>query len=319
MKYKKLKEEDFDLIRKTYKDSESKLKAQQSLSEHYNVSERTIRLWAKKIGVGVMAKNVITPAKIMIYDIETSRITAKVWWTGKQYVGHHQLTNEPKIISVSWKWVGEEKVHSLTWDKNKSDQEMMEKFLKEYNKADMVIGQNNDRFDNRWVNARAAKYDLDVNTMIRSFDIMKENKQKFRLPSYAMKYLCKYFDVEQKLEHEGIIMWDKIEDGTPEEQKEYLQKMVDYNIGDIISTEALYVRLRKYFGHKMHFGVANGELKFTCPDTGSPNVRLYKTTVTPAGTVQRIMISNETELKYRITNKVYMDFLNYKMNNHKIN
>jgi hypothetical protein len=40
----------------------------------------------------------------------------------------------------------------------------------------MVIGQNNDRFDNRWVNARAMKYDLEVNTFVRSFDIMKELK-----------------------------------------------------------------------------------------------------------------------------------------------
>ena len=53
----------------------------------------------------------------------------------------------------------------------------------------------------------------------------------------------------------------------------------------------------------------------SCPDTGSHNVKLYKTTVTPAGTVQRIMISNETELKYRITNKTYMNFLDFQMNN----
>lgn len=319
MKFKNLEEEDFDLIRKTYKESESKLKAQEMLSDHYNVAERTIRNWANNIGVGVMAKNVVTPAKVMVYDIETSRINAKVWWTGKQYVGHNQLKGEAKIISIAWKWVGEEEIFDLTWDKDQSDKKMLETFLKEYNKADMVIGQNNDRFDNRWVNARAAKYDLDVNTMVRSFDIMKENKQKFRLPSYAMKYLCEYFEVDQKLQHEGIVMWDKIEDGTPDEQKEYLAKMVEYNRGDIISTEALYVRLRKYFGHKTHFGVKNGEWKFTCPDTGSTDVKLYKTTITPAGTVQRIMISNQTNLKYRITNKTYMDFLNHKMNNSKLN
>lgn len=315
MKFKQLKQEDFDLIRKEYKQRESKKEAQEVLSDFFNVSERTVRKWAEKIGVGVMAKNTINASKILIYDIETSRAEFKLFWTGKQYVPVHAMTKEPRIISISWNWLGEDKVHDLTWDKHQSDKEMLTIFLKEYNKADMVLGQNNDRFDNRWINARAAKFDLDVNTMVRSFDIMKEAKQKFRIPSYSMKFMCKYFGVEQKLEHEGMKMWDMIESGTPEEQKEYLDKMVTYNRGDIISTSALYYRLRKYFGHKSHIGVKNGEEKWTCPDTGSYNVSLYKTTVTPAGTVQRIMQSQETGLKYRITNKQYMTYLDDKMRN----
>lgn len=315
MNFNNLKEQDFDLIRKEYKEKDSKKEAQASLSEYYNVSKRTIRKWAKKIGVGVMSNNVINGSKIMIYDIETSRAEFKLFWTGKQYVPVTAMTKEPKIISISWKWLGQDEIFDLTWNKFKSDKEMLIIFLKEYNKADMVLGQNNDKFDNRWVNARAAKYNLDINVMVRSFDIMKQAKQKFRIPSYSMKFMCEYFDVEQKLSHEGIKMWNMIESGTPEEQKEYLDKMVTYNRGDIISTEALYYRLRKYFGHKSHLGVQNGEPKWSCPDTGSYNVSLYKTTVTPAGTIQRIMKSNETGLQYRITNKVYMDLLDYKMRN----
>lgn len=315
MNFNNLKEQDFDLIRKEYKEKDSKKEAQVSLSEYYNVSKRTIRKWAKKIGVGVMSNNVINGSKIMIYDIETSRAEFKLFWTGKQYVPVTAMTKEPKIISISWKWLGQDEIFDLTWNKFKSDKEMLIIFLKEYNKADMVLGQNNDKFDNRWVNARAAKYNLDINVMVRSFDIMKQAKQKFRIPSYSMKFMCEYFDVEQKLSHEGIKMWNMIESGTPEEQKEYLDKMVTYNRGDIISTEALYYRLRKYFGHKSHLGVQNGEPKWSCPDTGSYNVSLYKTTVTPAGTIQRIMKSNETGLQYRITNKVYMDLLDYKMRN----
>lgn len=317
MKFKELKEEDYDLIRKKYETSESKKKAQESLSDHFNVAERTIRKWAEKIGVGVMKNNVINGSKILVYDIETSRATFKLFWTGKQYVHVNSMVKAPKIISISWNWLGEEKIYDLTWDKNQSDKEMLIEFLKHYNKADMVIGQNNDRFDNRWVNARAAYYDLDVNTMVRSFDIMKEAKSKFRIPSYSMKFMCQYFDVEQKLSHEGIKMWDKIEDGTPEEKEEYLEKMIEYNRGDIISTGALYYRLRKYFGHKSHLGVRNGAELWTCPDTGSDKVKLYKTTVTPAGTIQRIMVSDVTSVKYRITNKRYMDFLDHKMRNGK--
>lgn len=317
MRFNELEQSDKDLIVKAYQSEKDRRDVQEELADYFDVAPRTIRRWAKELQVGVMLQNVVDASRIMVYDIETSRVPAWVFWSGKQYVHADQLADEPKIISISWKWLGEDKVYDLTWDEGHSDKEMMEIFLKEYNKAHMVIGQNNDRFDNRWVNARAAKYNLDINIFVKSFDIMKQAKTKFRIPSYSMKYMCKYFGVPQKLEHEGIKMWDKIQTGTPEEQAEYLEKMVVYNRGDIISTEALYLRLRKYFNHRAHFGVFFGGDRFTCPDTGSYNVELERTTVTPAGTIQRIMVSKETGTRYKITNKQYMNFLDWKMKNSK--
>lgn len=311
MEFKELVQEDLDLITKVYKESESRKRAQSKLAMMFNVTERTIRTWVKNIGI--VGDDNISPAKILIYDIETGRVPAMVWWTGKQYVGHQQLMEEPKIITIAYKWLGEDNVYHLTWDKNQSDKDMITKFMKVYNKADMVIGQNNDRFDNRWVNARAMKYDLEVNTLVRSFDIMKETKRLFRLPSYSMSYITKFLGVEIKLQHEGVVMWDKIQFGTKEEQVEYLQKMVDYNRQDIVATEDMYLSLRKYMGNKVHFGVLNGEPKFTCPNCGSYNVKLHSTQVTPAGTVQRVMVCKEDGVKYKITNKTYMEYLDFKI------
>ena len=317
MKYKQLTQSDKDLIIRSYQNSDENDKGreatQNQLADHFNVVPRTIRNWAKKLEVGVMTKNVVNPSRVMIYDIETSRTKAWVWWTGKQYIGHHQLIDEPSIITISWKWLGSEEIKFLTWDKDHSDKKLVEDFLVEYNKADMVIGYNNDRFDNRWVNARAMKYGLDVNTFVRSYDIMKEEKKVFRVPSYSMAYMAKYSNVVHKQGHEGIHMWNMIQTGTPEEQAEYLEKMVAYNIGDIAATEELYFRLRKYFGHRMHFGVFNGGEKFSCPDTGSMNVELYKRTATPVGTIQVIMRNKDSGLKYKITNKQYMSFLDHQM------
>lgn len=317
MKFKHLSQSDKDMITRAYHLCDTKdgnrEETQESLGKLFGVSTRTIRRWANRLQVGVMAKNIINPSRIMIYDIETSRVPALVWWTGKQYVGYNQLLEEPKIITVSWKWLGDDRIEYLTWDKNHSDEELMREFLKVYNKADMVIGYNNDRFDNRWINARAMKYNLDVNVHIRSYDIMKEEKRVFRTPSYSMKYMARYSNVIHKQGHEGEHMWNMVQTGTPEEQKEYLDKMVGYNIGDIATTEELYIRMRKYFGHRIHLGVLYGGEKYSCPTTGSTNVELYKRTATPAGTVQVIMKSNETGATYKITNKQYMAFLDDKM------
>lgn len=317
MRFKDLSQSDKDLIIRAYevcdKEDGSRADLQDELSDRFDVSTRTIRDWANTLEVGLMTKNITNPSKILVYDIETCQIPAKVWWAGKQYINYKQLLGETKIITVAWKWLGDDSVSHLAWDKNHSDEKLMEEFLKVYNKADMVIGYNNDSFDNRLVNTRAMKYGLEVNTFVRSFDIMKESKRLFRLPSYALAYLCQFLGVTLKQSHEGIHMWNMIEDGTPDEQAEYLQKMVDYNVGDIVSTEEAYMKVRKYMGHKLHFGVLNGDERFTCPSTGSNNVRLYKRTATPAGTVQIIMEDIDTGVKYKITNKQYMSFLDFKM------
>lgn len=315
--FNELTDSEKKMFAKVYEKYDSRLEAQEYLGDIFDVNPRTIRDWANKLHLGVLPENITNPNKIMVYDIETSRATFKLFWTGNQYVSVNNMTQAPKIISISWKWLGKEKVHALTWDKNQCDKKMLKEFIKEYNKADMVIGQNNDKFDNRWVNARIAKHDLFVNTHVKSFDIMKQNKKYFRLPSYSMKFMCEYFDVEQKLEHSGKKMWDLIEDGTREEQENALKEMVDYNKGDIISTEALYYRLRKYYGHKVHFGVLNGEPKWVSPSNGSYDVKLYKTDVTPAGTIQRIMKCNSDGTLYKINNKTYMDYLDWKIKNSK--
>jgi len=245
--------------------------------------------------------------KLMIYDIETSQVEAKLWWTGKQYVNYSQLQDEPKIISIAWKWLGEDEVHTDHWDMDTHDDRgLMERFLEEYNSADMVIGQNNDRFDNRWINARALKHRLYVNTMVRSFDIMKQSKRLFRLPSYSMAFTCKYLGITLKQNHEGVHMWNMVESGTPAEQKEYMQKMLDYNIGDIISTEEMYYAMKPYMRAMMHVGALKGNGKYSCPDCGGTNLELVRTTTTPAGTIQRIMRCKDDNVEFRMSNTVYL-------------
>ena len=308
MKYSDLSKEDKAVIVAAYNRESSQANTQSNLASMFGVTTRTIRNWANSLGLtGV---ELSSDFRIMVYDIETSRVTAKVWWTGKQYVGHKQLLEEPKVISISWKWLGEDKIHALTWDKDHCDKKMLTKFMKQYNSADMVIGQNNDRFDNRWINARAMKHNIHFNTFVKSFDIMKQTKRLFRLPSYSMDYITKFLNVENKQTHEGIKMWDMIQDGNKKQQKEYLKKMVAYNVGDIVSTEAMYVKLRKYMNHKVHFGVLNGQPKYSSPSDGTLDVKLLRVSSTPAGTLQYIMQSNTDQTQYKISHSAYLQFLN---------
>ena len=248
--------------------------------------------------------------KILIYDIETSRGIFKAWWSGKRYIQSTDVIREPAIISVAWKWLGEDKVYSEHWNlQTHCDRNMLERFLVHYNDADLVIGQNNDKFDNRWVGARAMKHKLRFNPLVKSLDLMKMAKKHFRVLGYSMAYLTDFMDVERKQQHEGIIMWDMIEDGPMDKQMEYMDKMIDYNRQDIVATEAMYVRMLPYIGQKVHLGMFMGGQKADCPGCGGHHVRQTKVTYTAAGTIQHIMECEDCGSNYKISNKTYLDFL----------
>lgn len=279
---------------------------QKRLAKKFKVTTRTIRTEANRLG---LMNRAIPNDKILVYDIETSRVQVDVWSTGKQYVRHDQLRTEPKIISIAWKWIGQDKVYSLTWDKNHCDKAMLEEFLKEYNTASLIVGQNNNTFDNKWITTRAAKHRLFVDRYVKSFDIMRQARRYLRLPSYSMAYMAKYFGLTLKQSHEGLHMWDMIEYGNKQEQKEYLKKMVDYNKGDIVTTEELYITLQPYFGSVTNKAVQAGLPKWACPVSGSKDVVRIKSVFTEMGTIQRIMYCESSDTQYKISNRSYMHYL----------
>jgi len=296
-----------------YSSDKPRKKIQEELSEILNVSERTVRAYAKALGINQIHSNVSND-RVLVYDIETSRVKVDVWSTGKQYINHKQLRSKTTIISIAWKWIGEDEVKFLTWDKNHCDKKMVKEFLKEYNKASMVVGQNNNSFDNKLINTRAAYHKLHVDRFVKSFDIYRMAKRYFRLPSYSMAYMAYYFGLTLKQSHEGIYMWEMIEYGTKEQQEEYLAKMVDYNKGDIVTTEELYITLKPYFASVTNNSVAKGGQKWACPVSGSKDVKLLKTIFTEMGTVQRILYCEESKHQYKVNNKTFMDFLQRNMN-----
>jgi uncharacterized protein YprB with RNaseH-like and TPR domain len=310
--FKTLTLEDKSRITKAYrnaKDTDLLMSdVQKQLAEKFSVTERTVRNWAKSLGLNLNTSSITKPFKVLVYDIETSRAPAMVFQTGKAYINHTQLRDEFKIISISYKWLGEDKVHALEWDKNHSDEKLMRDFLPVYNQADMVVGYNNDKYDNKWINTRGAKYRLRVNTNIKSFDLYKQMKRLMYLPSYSMAYVSKFFGVTQKQHHEGIRMWDMIQFGTKAEQKEYLAKMILYNVGDIVTTEEIYLEMRQYMGHKTHLGVLLGKDKYTCPHCGGKNIQEFNGnfTVTTAGTVQRHMVCKDDGVQFKLANAIFL-------------
>jgi len=78
--------------------------------------------------------------KRLFFDIETSPNICYAWRIGYNLsLQPHDIIEERKIICISYKWENEDKIHSLTWDKNQCDKQMLIDFVNVANTADELI------------------------------------------------------------------------------------------------------------------------------------------------------------------------------------
>ena len=70
MKFKQLTQDDKNLIKSAYSREASKRSVQEGLASTFGVNTRTIRNWAKKLGL--TGAELSKDFKVLVYDIETS-------------------------------------------------------------------------------------------------------------------------------------------------------------------------------------------------------------------------------------------------------
>jgi hypothetical protein len=253
--------------------------------------------------------------KRLFYDIETSFCKGHFWRPGyNQRIGPEQITSYAKIISGHYKWEGQTKIHNINWGiNNQCDKKVVEKLIKEFNKADEIITHNGKRFDTPWVRTRALFHNIPMRHTYNEIDTYKLCKKYLNLPSNSLKEVCKYYGLPAKIDSGGIDTW---KDVVFKKDKKALEHMLFYGDGDITSLEAVFNKLLPYINPNMQYAVLKGKTKFDCPECGSIG-RLKKTYTTRAGTIQHYMACRTESCisSFKVNNKTYMDYLQYKMIN----
>jgi len=245
----------------------------------------------------------------LFFDIETSPMIVYSWRVGyKLNIPTENIIEDWKIICISYKWEGEDKVKNLTWDKNQCDKQMLIDFIKIANQADEIIAHNGDRFDIKKLRTRCIYHRIPMFPNYRSLDTLKKAKSSFNFNSNRLDYIARFLGVGQKVEHEGFNMWVKCLKGD----KQSLKDMVYYCDGDIVVLEDVYFVLQNYIKHNTHTGVNNGKLKASCPNCGSEDVLLLKNNFTATGTIKRQMECNSCGYVYEISNSSYKNLIQHK-------
>lgn len=250
--------------------------------------------------------------KRLFFDIETSPMIVYSWRTGyKLNIPTDNIIQDWKIICISYKWEGEDKVHNLRWDKNQCDKKMLIDFIKIMNKADECIAHNGDRFDIKKIRTRCVYHRIPMFPKYRSLDTLKKARSGFNFNSNRLDYIAQFLGVGAKLKHEGFPMWVKCLEGD----KEALDNMVEYCDMDIIVLEDVFSVLQNYTLNNTHTGAHNGKLKASCPNCGSEDISLLKNNFTAKGTIKRMMECNSCGYNYETTNTAWRQFLEMKQNN----
>lgn len=250
-----------------------------------------------------------TQIKRLFFDIETSPNICYSWRIGYNIsIGFENIIDERKIICISYKWEGSEKIHTLTWDKNLCDRQMLIDFIAVANQADELIAHNGDRFDIKWIRTRCIYHRIPIFPNYRTLDTLKKAKSGFNFNSNRLDYIAQFLGVGAKVKHSGFDMWK----GVMKNDKEALKEMVNYCEGDIIVLEDVFLTMQNYIKPNTHNGVINNNFKYSCPTCGSEHPTLVKNNVTAMGTIKRLMICNDCDYHYEISNSSYMLYLKFK-------
>lgn len=254
--------------------------------------------------------------KRLFYDIETSFCEGWFWrpeWNTRIYP--HQITKHAKIISIHWKWEGEDTIHNLDWGlKKQCDKKLLEKFIQEMDKADEIIHYNGKKFDTPWIRQRAMFHGIPFKHTYNEVDCYSLVKKYLKqLPDKSLAGVCKYFGLPNKLDAGGKDTWVNV---IFNKDREALDHLLYYGDGDIVSLEAVFEKLRPYVAPNMHYAVKNGQQKFHCPNCGGLS-NWNKTYTTAQGTIQHYMRCRDRHCYtyFKINNKTYQDYLQYKLIN----
>lgn len=182
------------------------------------------------------------PQKILFFDIETSPNLVFSWRIGsKVRLSPDDIITERAIICISYKWKDSDQVYSLQWNKG-DDKEMLKKFAKIIDSADIVIGQNSDKFDIKWLRARCIFHDISISPKFQSLDTLKMAKAGFYFNSNKLNYLGSYLGVGEKIKTE-YDLWKSI---VLDNDTTSMKKMIAYCNEDVKLLERVYNKLQKF-------------------------------------------------------------------------
>jgi DNA polymerase elongation subunit (family B) len=224
-----------------------------------------------------------TKRKRLYFDIEVSANVGLFWQSGyKLQIGTENIIKERAVICICYKWEEDKDVYYLHWDRKQDDKKLLQEFIQVANEADELVGHNGDKFDLAWIRTRCLLHRIEMFPQYNTIDTLKIARSKFRFNSNRLDYIGKFLGLGQKI-HTDFNLWKDI---MLKNDKEALDKMIDYCIQDVVLLEKVHKELNNHIPAKTHYGVIFGEGRGSCPECGSDDIVKNNKRVSASGLVK---------------------------------
>ena len=181
--------------------------------------------------------------KILYFAVETAPYLAQTWskWVDGPVVA---IERDWNLLCIAWQWEGERKVHvkSLRGLNPFDDKPLLSILWDLFDKADIVIGHNGNRFDIPKVQARFLLENYEPPSPFDSIDTLQVLRRHFKggLRSNKLDEVCQQLDIGGKVQHTGFSLWQGCMRGDDASWK----LMERYNKVDIDLLRNLYLKIR---------------------------------------------------------------------------
>lgn len=211
--------------------------------------------------------------KILTADIETLPITTYNWSLFDEPRALDRLVKDWAIFMGATKWLGKSNVEIRDTESTGDpydDKEVVRWLCDMLDEADIVVGQNVQKFDLGKIRARAVYHGLKPFREPQVVDTLLMSREVGRFTSNKLEYVSTMTDVQKSkhLKFPGFALWLAILEGNAAAYREARA----YNKDDVRSTEQWYLKLRPWV--RKHPNVAQffHDDKLRCPRCGSEHL-----------------------------------------------
>lgn len=209
-------------------------------------------------------------ARILLLDIECAPTTAYTWGRWNVNINQKQIVKEGYLLTYSAKWLGETTIYSNRIYEAGNDECLVRELADLMDQADLCIAHNAERFDIPLVKTRMLALGMQPPSPSKIVDTLRMAKREFRFPSNSLDNIAAYLGLSRKISHSGFELWVRcmaMEDAAFEE-------MLEYNIGDVVVLEELYMRLRPWYKNHPNVALYGPAGKPKCVCCGSEKLEL---------------------------------------------
>jgi hypothetical protein len=237
----------------------------QKASSELGIKEASLERYVRLFNNQEKKEGVIEPPKILVLDIETLPGKAHIWSLQQQFINPEMIIQDWCILGWAAKWLFSPDLYSdiLTPGEatEHNDKRIMQSLWQYLESADVVIGHNIYDFDRRRINGRMMVHHIQPPSFYKCIDTLRGLKKVSEHTSHKLAFINPSLGLTGKIETGGFELWSRCDAGD----KESLALMEQYNKGDVLATEELYMELRAWLPNHPNLALyceGNGEC---CP------------------------------------------------------